>query len=338
MKRVGIVGAGEIGRWHVQRWHQLPVELAGYYDIAPKSAAAMSASHGGRVYASLDELIADVDIVDVCTQTTAHKEGVLAAAAAGKATVCEKPLARHLADGEEMVAACERAGAPLFIAQVVRFFPQFAQAKAILDAGHIGKPGVIRTVRAGSSPGWGQRNWFSDFQESGGVIMDVGIHDIDFARWCMGEVERVFARGLSFSNQDHGKNIGDHALIILRFRSGALGHIESSWSHPPGQFRTRVEIAGDGGLLEWDSQDDRPVRMAVRGADSTLRTTASPLAPQDDPYYHELAHFLDCLERGVPFRVSPRDGLMALKIALAAVESMRRGEPVDIDSFKGVGA
>ena len=327
MKQIGIIGAGGIGRYHAERWQQLPVEIAGFYDVRRESAEAAAQRFGGKAYDSVEALVANVDLADVCTITTAHKEGVLAAAAAGTAVICEKPLARTVADCEEMVAACEAAGVPLFVAQVVRFFPQFEKAKEIVDSGQLGDPGVIRTVRAGSMPAWGQRSWFHDFEESGGVIMDVGIHDIDFVRWCFGEVTRVFSRGLSFA----GENGRDHALTTLRFANGAIGHIESSWAHPPGQFRTRFEIAGTEGLMEWDSQKDAPFRLAQLHEDGTVdRNTASPWATENDPYYAELAHFLDCLENGTSCRVTPHDGLMAVKVSLAAIESVRTGMPVTI--------
>ena len=328
MKRIGLVGAGGIGRWHAERWQRLPVELAGFYDVVTENSESLQASFGGKVYDSLEALLDDVDVVDICTITTAHKQGVLAAAAAGKAIICEKPLARTVADCQEMVDACEAAGVPLFVAQVVRFFPQFARAKAVLAAGQIGEPGVIRTIRAGSPPYGGTRGWFSDVTQSGGVIMDVGIHDIDYARWCMGEVERVYARG--------NNNGLDHALITLRFTSGAIGHIESSWAHPKGQFMTRLEIAGTEGLVEWDSRDDQPLRTAILVEDTVERGKASPLAPIDDPYFRELAHFLDCLENDKPFLVSPHDGLMAVKVSLAALAALQSGKPVDIDKASEV--
>ena len=330
MKRVGVIGSGVIGRWHVEQWQHLPVEIAGFYDVQPQQAQAMQADFGGQVYGSLDALVADVDIVDICSITPAHKEGVLAAAAAGKAIVCEKPLARTVADCETMIAACKAANVPLFVAQVVRFFPQFARAKAVIESGAIGTPGVIRTVRAGSAPAWDTRAWFHNFEQSGGVVMDLGIHDIDFQRWCCGEVERVFARCLNVDQTLHK----DHALISLRFVSGAVGHIECSWAHPVGGFRTRIEIAGTEGLIEWDSQGERPLRSTIIKNGKATHSHASPLAREDDPYYQELAHFLDCLENDKPFLVSPHDGLMAVKVSQAILASMKRGEPVTVAEFK----
>src|SRR5690348_15576121 len=121
MKRVGIVGAGLMGGWHATRWRELPVELVGFYDREPQKAQAHAQEYGGRGFGSLDGFFGAVDVVDVCTPTYEHAEPVIAAARAGKHVVCEKPLARHVRDGEAMIAACEQAGVRLFVAQVVRF-------------------------------------------------------------------------------------------------------------------------------------------------------------------------------------------------------------------------
>jgi len=337
MKRIGIVGVGGMGTWHAARWRQLPVELAGFYDASPGAAEKAVTQFGGRAFASLGDLLAAVDVVDVCTPTPHHKAPVLAGAAAGKDIVCEKPLARHLRDAQDMVTACQAAGVRLFVAQVVRFFREFSQAKAILDSGALGRPGIIRTARGGSPPSVppsGERSWFADLEQSGGVIMDVSIHDVDFARWCLGDVERVFARGLDLAE---GQPYS-HALILLRFKSGAIGHIEGSWAYPPGRFRTLFEIACDQGLVEFDSLAPAPLTVTLKSDGSPqapgIPQVHSPLAPQDDPYFLELEHFLNCLEHGDESLVSAQDGLEAVKISLAAIESMRTGRPVDLDKFE----
>lgn len=337
MTRVGIIGAGAISRAHLDGWKRLPVELMGYYDIDRSASERAQAIYGGRVYDSQEALLADVDMVDICTPGTDHKLPVLAAAAAGKAIVCEKPLARHLADCIEMVEACEAAGVALYPAHVVRFFPEFVQAQQTLTSGAIGAPAVIRTVRAGSYPRPGGTffsNYYGDFARSGRVILDVGIHDIDYQRWCCGDVERVFARGATFSEEPRN----DHALIVLRFTSGAIGHVQCSWAHPAGLFRTRLEIAGDGGLVEWDSLDTPSLLMHMRSADDRghERRGGNPTELDEEPYGAELAHFLHCHETGATPRVTGRDGLMAVKIALAAIESMAAGRPIEIATFEEV--
>jgi UDP-N-acetylglucosamine 3-dehydrogenase len=336
MRRVGIVGAGLIGTWHAAQWKRLPVKLAGFYDVAPETAAEAVAEFGGRAFDGLDDLLAAVDVVDVCSPTPYHRVPVLAAAAAGRDVVCEKPLARRLDEAKEMVTACQAAGVRLFVAQVVRFFHQFSQAKAILDSGALGRPGFIRAVRGCAPPDPGRRAWFADFGQSGGAVMDVSIHDLDYAHWCFGDVERVFARGLTFA----GVEPYDHALITLRFRNGAIGHIEGSWAYPPDRFHTRFEIAGDQGLLEFDDLAPAPLTVTLKSESGKSPQAPgtpkphSPLAPRDDPYFLELAHFLNCLESGDAFLVSPQDGLEAVKLALAAIESIRIGRPVYLDEFE----
>ena len=333
MKRVGIVGAGLMAGWHAARWQQLPVELAGFYDLTIERAQTQARDYGGRAFTSLDELLAGVDVVDVCTPTPQHAGPVLQAAAAGKHIVCEKPLARHLADAEAMLAACASAGVRLFVAQVVRFFPEFAQARDVLQSGVLGKPGVVRTVRGGDFPR--PHTWYGDFAQSGGVILDLAIHDIDYLRWCFGEISRVHARGLSFS----GIPATDHVLITLRFASGVIGHIEGSWAYPPHNFRTFLEIAGDQGLLQHDSLAASPMDVLIKQQSTAeggrITIPGGFMHPTDDPYYRELEHFLDCLESGADFLVSPEDGLAALKVALAAIESVRTGRPVELATFGG---
>ncbi|MCC6453761.1 MAG: Gfo/Idh/MocA family oxidoreductase [Caldilineaceae bacterium] len=334
--RVGFVGAGAIARVHATQWLKLPVTLAGCYDRHLDRAEAFSAQYGGQTYASLAELLANVDLVTICTHTDGHKEAVMAAAAARVAMICEKPLARHLHDAQEMVAACEATNTPLFVAQVVRFFPAYARAKQSVAAGTIGTPGVIRTMRAGSYPAAGatfSSPFYGDFARSGGVALDLAIHDIDYHRWIAGDVERVFARGLTY----RGLPNADHAYIVLRFRSGAVGHIDANWALPPGLFRTRLEIAGDQGLIEWDSFQPDPLIAAFHDPDhpgQANQSSASPLAAQDDPYFAQLAHVLACLEQKQPFLVTPHDAVMALKVSLAALESMRCGQPIELDSFQ----
>lgn len=312
------------------------VELAGFYDLVEDAAQRAVQRSGGKVFSSLNELFDAVDYVDVCTPGTAHAEPVIAALEAGMPTVCEKPLSNSVADCERIVEAAERTGTPLFVAMVVRFFPQFAKAKEVLDSGAIGGPGVIRTVRSGSYPdssvGWRKglaiTSYYADFAQSGGVLLDLCIHDIDYQRWCFGEVERVFARGLMFA----GKEPKDHALLTLRFKNGAVGHIEGSWSYPRGRSSTRIEIAGSGGIIEWDSRTQPPVEVSLAQEDGSLSSSgSSPTAPKHDPYFAELSHFVQCVEAKEPFLVSPTDGLMAVKISRAAIESLETGKAVSIE-------
>lgn len=325
MRRVGMIGAGNIARIHAACWSQLPVQLVGIHDLRPEAAAELAAAHGTRAYASSAELLNQVDIVDVCVPTPLHREYVLAAAARGADVFCEKPIARTTADAHAMIEACEQAGVRFFIGQVVRFFHEYERAKAILDSGAIGRPGVIRTTRGGYHPrGW--KDWYTRFDWSGGLMLDMMVHDFDYVRWCCGEVERVYSKSLTFADS----YTTNYALVTLRFAGGAIGHVEGSWAYPKGMWRTRLEIAGDRGLLDYDNERSAPLRVSMHEAEGgAVAAVAIPENPVDEsPFLREIRHFLECVESGAPFRVGPRDALAALRIALAAIESSRSGFPV----------
>jgi predicted dehydrogenase len=331
VRRVAIIGSGNMGSWHASRWQALPVELTGFYDADPARAAALAAQYGGQPFASLEAALQSSDLIDICTPPAQHASATIAAARAGKHVICEKPIARHLADARAMIAACESAGVRLFVAHVVRFFPEFARAKAVLDSGALGRIGVVRSVRGGAPPGYS--NWFTDIEQSGGVTLDVAIHDIDYMRWLCGDVVRVFARGLTFRSLTV-----DHTLITLRFATGAIGHIEGSWAFPAGNFRTSFELAGSEGLLVHDSDEAKPLEVQYHAgaapASPPILGSGAPL--HDDPYLLEFKHVLDALDSGSAFLITPDDALAALRVALAALESLRTGRPVDVATFEEV--
>jgi predicted dehydrogenase len=329
VRKVAIIGSGSMGSWHATRWQALPVELAGFYDADAARAAALAAQYGGQAFASFEAALDSSDLIDICTPPAEHASATIAAARAGKHVVCEKPIARHLADAQAMISACESAGVRLFVAHVVRFFPEFARAKAVLDSGALGRLGVVRSVRGGAPPG--HSGWFADVAQSGGVTLDVAIHDIDYMRWLCGDVARVFARGLTF----RGLTV-DHALITLRFASGAIGHIEASWAFPAGNFRTSFELAGTEGLLAHDSDEAKPLEVQYHAGAAPDRppTLGAAVSLHDDPYLLELKHVLDALDSGSEFLITPYDALAALRVALAAIESLRTGRPIDIATFE----
>ncbi len=329
MLRVGIVGAGFMGAYHTAGWSKTPVELVGFHSLNQGQIDQLIAQYGGRTFATLDALLDAVDVVDICTPTHLHYEMVLQAAAKGKHIVCEKPLARTAEQGEALVAACRQAGVTLLVAHVVRFFPEYAQAKAIVERGEIGRVGVVRLKRVSFQPKRPEDNWFLDVAKSGGMILDLMIHDLDYARWVAGEVESVFAKSVRSARPGAP---GDYALAILRHRDGALSHVEGGWAYPPPMFRTSLEIAGDGGLIEHPagSSTALSVHLMAReeGGAPDIAVPRSPLL--EDPYVVEIKHFYEVLAHGVTPRVSAEDGLAALKLALAAIESTQTGQPVSL--------
>ncbi len=192
--RVGIVGTGFMGQTHAAGWAATPAVIAGFVSKDEQTAVSLQNQHGGKIYPDLDSMLADVDVVDICTPTHLHHQMVLQAAAVGKHIVCEKPLARTLAQAQEMMEACDAAGVKLLVAHVVRFFPEYALAKQKVASGEVGKTAVIRLKRGSFQPKKAQDNWFVDFEKSGGMMLDLMIHDFDYARWVGGDVVQVYAK------------------------------------------------------------------------------------------------------------------------------------------------
>lgn len=315
-----------MGTLHAAGWKATPAALAGVYSLDAGMVQAVIGQHGGRAYPSLDALIADVDVVDICAPTHVHHEIALKAAAAGKHVVCEKPLARTVSQAEEMIAACAHAGVQLLVAHVVRYFPQYAQAKALVDGGEVGDVAVVRLTRASFKPKRALDNWFMDTAKSGGMLLDLMLHDFDYARWIAGEVESVFAKNVSSTRPDAP---GDYALAILRHTSGAISNLEGAWAYPPPLFRTSLQIAGSHGLIDHPVDSAVPLRVTVMQEGSETPDIAVPASPLlEPPYTTQLKEFFDALADGATPRVTAHDGLMALRLAFAAIRSAETGRPV----------
>ncbi|NOZ29781.1 MAG: Gfo/Idh/MocA family oxidoreductase [Chloroflexi bacterium] len=329
MLNVGVLGAGTMGTLHAHHLCQIPnVRLVGVTALPANEADALASSLGIQRYDSSEALLADpaIDAVVIATPTPTHAELIMAAARAGKHIFCEKPLARHLEDGQRAIEACREAGVSLMIGHVVRFFPEYERIKELIDQGAIGKPAMLRFSRVAPFPRAGQENWYANTAASGGVILDLMLHDIDTLRWYCGDILRVYAHSLT-GRTDVER---DYALVTMRMASGAIAHLEGSWAHPGG-FRTRVEIAGDGGLLSVDSRESAPIqieRWMTEGRGGGVALPESPLA--ESPYLVELRHWVDHVVNGTPLRVTPEDALKALEAGLAAMESADTGQVISL--------
>lgn len=312
-----------MARTHLAGWRAIGEEIVGVYGSAHSTAASLAREESLALYESFDELLAGCDVVDVCTPTYSHKEYVVAAAEAGKAVLCEKPMALSVSDAQEMIRASERSGAPLGVGHVLRFFPEYARALKTARAGELGDLAVLRFSRTTFAP---KKPWYLDEALSGGVILDLMIHDLDFAQLVAGPVTRVFA------SVDRG-GPGPHAYVILTHESGALSHVEGSWRMPQPSFHTSFELAGSNALLTFDSAESSAVvpHITVASAEEpAVPVAASPVA--EDPYAAEIRAFRDAVGAKETPPVDGAEGLSALKLALAAQESAERGEPVQIDA------
>jgi predicted dehydrogenase len=328
---LAIIGAGTMGNIHARSCLDIPeANVTWVADVVGARAEALAALFGARATSDPAAALAapDVDAVIVATPTFAHRPITEQAAANGKHVFCEKPIARTLLDAQAMRDACARAGVRLMIGHVVRFFPDYARIHDELARGAIGQVGVVRASRLNVYPanaqGGGGRAWYADLAVSGGVILDLMIHDLDTLRWYFGPVERVFARSLSYTPYQPQV---DYALAILRFANGVIAHVEASWAHT--SFRTAIEITGEYGALRTSSEETRPLRVESTAPAPPPTGAIVPRGPLPaDPYEMELRHFLACLASGAPFLTDGEEGMHALAVALAVLESARTVRPI----------
>ena len=319
--KVAVLGCGGMGGVHADIYAKLEdVQLTGVCDLRREQAEELAARTGATAYSSFDRMLeeADFDAVSIALPTYLHKDYTVIAAKAKKHIICEKPIALSAEDAKEMIDICEENGVRLFVGHVVRFFPDYVNMKDALVSGKLGNPGVAHASRIGGHPG----GWFLDDELSGGVIIDLMIHDLDFLRACFGEVCSVYALNAK-------KDGLDYALVTLQFENGAVANVESYWGYP-GPFHTKAEIAGSKGIIRANSLKSSSLQIVKqRMPDDASASVVIPGSPGfRSPYELQLDHFLSCIRDGGKPIVTADDAFKALELALAAKESALTGKAV----------
>jgi len=324
---IGVIGLGRMGRVYGS-YVASQIEGARLAAVSDSRAeAAADFANIANTYTDYHDLLADpaVQGVIVATPTSTHREVVIAAAGAGKAIFCEKPTALTLAATDEMIAAVEKAGVMFQVGFMRRFDKHYAAAYEQVAAGKIGTPIVVRSI--GRDP-FRTSLAFANPAVSGGLIVDMAIHDFDIVRWMMGaEIERVYTEVASLKYPEL-VDVGDvdNAMINLRFVGGQLGNIEVSRTSGYG-YDIRATVIGTEGTLEIGYlQETAVVRLNKEGVQHDIV-----------PYFQErfgpaytaqIVHFADCLRQGTPPRVNHIDARAALQGALAALRSQQEGRVV----------
>jgi predicted dehydrogenase len=304
MLKVGLVGMGGMGWFHARRYLQLPnVQIAAIADIIPERLEAKEAvqiniaageesfdfSQVARYGEGMDLIKqADVDVVDICLPTYLHAPYSIAALKAGRHVICEKPMALNPTDADGMIAAAEESDRRLMIAQVLRFWPEYRfLAGAIRDETY----GALRSLnmwRMGGRPGWSPDNWFLNPQLSGGMILDLHIHDVDFVNATFGKPNEMYATG----RISEGAKSYDVVHACFTYQDGPQVHMHAGWSAVQIPFQAGFEAWFDRALVTYDKGQ----LQAFTGTDRVEAIT--PETGTGDGYHEEIAYFLKCVETG----------------------------------------
>lgn len=332
---VGLVGTGGIARAHAPGWARLGVNLhvfseSGAADFASEHAhlfpSASGAGPGITVHDSLESLLAHVSAVDICTPTPSHPRVVNEALAAGLDILCEKPLALTEEEARQMADAASAAGKVLFPAHVVRFFPQYEALKAAADAGRLGTVATLRFERTGSMP---EQPWFGNDAQSGGIVMDQMIHDLDQALWLAGPATSVYATRGGVASAPNVRA----AHVTLEHASGAISHCQGLWGPPGTEFHYSFDVAGSEGRLAYDSGLNTGIEFDAVASGARGASYLPSVAGMKDPYAAEIEEFWAALHAAPEarvMRVSAEDAVTVAKVANAARESMRTGERISL--------
>jgi myo-inositol 2-dehydrogenase/D-chiro-inositol 1-dehydrogenase len=329
--RIGLLGTGRIGRMHAELVARrvAGAELAAVYDIAADSATAVGTSLGVPVAASVSEILADdtVDAVCIATSTDTHVDVMVAAAAAGKAIMCEKPVSLDLAEVNRGLAAVDVAGVPLQIGFNRRFDPSHKAVADAVRAGEIGDLHVLKITSRDPAP-----PPISYIQVSGGIFLDMTIHDFDMARYVTGsEVIEVFARGAVRVDPAIGEAGDlDTVVVTLVHENGALTVIDNSRQAAYG-YDQRVEAFGSNGMVGSENPTETTTKKWTEQGSAGSPVPHFFLDRYIPSYVAQWEAFVGALEAHTPPPVSGADGRAPLVMGLAAGRSVREGRPVRID-------
>jgi predicted dehydrogenase len=260
-----------------------------------------------------------------------HREMVEKVAAARLHVFCEKPLAVTVPDCDAMIAACKRSDVKLMVGQVCRYHAIHSKVRDLVKSGEFGKPICMVVRRLGGNFGGVYRAaWRNTMAESGGLLMEVNAHEIDFMRFVCGDVAKVFALGGRYVN--HQTDYPDENLLSLVFKSGSVGALHASMASMIGAYGGRVDC--DAGGLEFPSiwgQNAGINTMKKGEAAKFIPVSALPVEP---PVRHELRAFVEAILKDEPVPIPGEEGRAAVEIACAAYRSMKTGESVALP-FKG---
>ncbi|WP_020618059.1 Gfo/Idh/MocA family oxidoreductase [Paenibacillus daejeonensis] len=325
-----IIGAGRAGMIHAMNFCRSIPRASLRAIVDPNRETAERAAKEldvEQVYTDYREALADetVDAVVVVTPTVYHREIVLAAAAAGKHVLCEKPMAMNESECDDMIAACKAAGVKLQLAFMRRFDESFVTAKRQIDEGLIGEVVLVKSLTRGPST---PQPWMYDIRKSNGALAEVGSHDIDALRWFAGsEITELYAVGGNYRCREIAEeypDFYDNVALTVRFADGKSGSMDGAMGVQYG-YDSRVEILGTEGVIFLGQTHERTILTATRDKHLHRPFMNSWRSLYKEAYWAEDCDFVDCILEDREPRVTGLDGKMAVRVVEAGNRSLSEG-------------
>lgn len=271
----------------------------------------------------------EIEAVLICSSTDTHAPFIEQAAQAGKHIFCEKPIALDLDSIDRALSAVEQAGVILQVGFNRRFDPNFAEARRLVESGAIGRPHVLRITSRDPAP-----PPIDYVKVSGGIFLDMTIHDFDMARFLLGEeAAEVSAAGAVLVDERIGE-VGDvdTAVVTLRFQSGALGVIDNSRRAVYG-YDQRVEVLGERGMVRVENPKPHQAILSSADGDHGPPLLHFFVERYTESYVRELSAFVEAIQKGKEPPVTGRDGKIPVVMGYAAKRSLAEGRPVKLSEI-----
>ena len=330
--RVAVIGCGKItATRHAPEYAACgQAEIVGFFDAVEGRGRDMAATHGGRAFSSVDEILSspDVDAISVCTANVTHADITVAALKAGKHVLCEKPMAITLDECLCMIEAARESGKRLMIAHNQRLIPLHVAARARLRDGAIGRPISFKTTFGHSGPdNWsvdpGTGNWFFDRAKTPfGAVADLGIHKIDLIRYLLdseiGEVEAMLGTLDKRDAAGRPVAVDDNALILCRMENGMLGTVSASWTYYSGEDNSTVIYGSEGSMHLLPGADT----LTIRTRDG--KETVEIIPPKATTGVIDC--FVSAVLSGTPSTLDAEAILPSMQAMLAAVQASESGK------------
>lgn len=335
--RIGIIGAGRMGRTHAYTYRGIPqTQVKVVCDVDGGLAEKLAAEVGAEWTAHWADILArdDIDAVSICLPDHLHCDVTVAAARAGKHILLEKPIATTVADGIAIIKATTASGVTFMVGHTLRFDPRYYLAYEAIAAGQIGE---IQTVYARRM---GKRSRHLSLAGRVSLPFFLGVHDFDALRWFVGsEVEKVTALGLRGYYAAQGFDIDDAVSALLQFANGVVCTVDLAWNLPDQilGFQFKADVIGDKGWINVShenhgltiSTNERIVRPDTAFEPMVYGVTAGV-------FHTEIEHFVGCALAGSDSVLDSRDALEAVRIAIAVEQSARTGEAVWMDAIESL--
>jgi len=338
MLKVGIVGFGFMGRTHYQCWKKVKeAEIVAICDVNPNIEEDTKKAVGNigdtseevdfsslKVYTDLDEMLAKekLDAVSITLPTFLHPDTSIKALSAGVNVMCEKPMALNSKECARMIAEAERSGKILQIGHCVRFWPEYAKAKEIIDSGRYGKVIAGTFQRLGSAPTWSIDNWFLDEQRSGGVALDLHIHDTDYVQYLFGMPKAVCSVGA----KDPGGGLLHISTQYLYDNDTAIT-AEGGWAMMPSfGFEMSFNIVMEKATLVYDLTRDPAFRVCPAEGEAF-----TPDVEKSDGWFLQIAHFAKAVSGAKVEEITTlAQSMNSVKIVEAEKQSANKGKRISV--------